>query len=66
MFEYSFREIVPLSVLEIVSLSGHWTHSDTGTVHDQYEVLGKVCSGISIKNLELGSLLARSAQGELL
>ena len=55
LFEYLFWEILPLSVQEIVSLYGHWTFLDTGTVHDQFEVQ-KVRSGISINYLELGSL----------
>ena len=60
--EYWFWEILPLSVREIVSLSGHWTslsghrtYPDTGTVHDQFEEW-KVRSGVSINYLELGAL----------
>ena len=47
MFEYSFWEII--------SLSGHLTYPDTGTVQDQFEVQ-KVRSRVSIYYLELGSL----------
>ena len=36
-------------------LSGHQTYSNTGTVHEQFEVW-KVRSGVSINYVELGSL----------
>ena len=55
VFEYCFWEIVPRWVWEIVSLSGHQTYPDTGTVHDQVEVR-KVQCGVSINYLELFSL----------
>ena len=52
---YPFREIMPLSVWNIICLSRHQTYPDTGTVHDQFEVW-KVRSWVSINYLELGSL----------
>ena len=55
IFEYSFLEIVSLSVREIVILSGHQTYPDTGTVHNQFNVQ-KFRSWVSITYLELSSL----------